>query len=42
MKVSRSVAHLNWKEGMAMEKEAQTPQVKTGKPKVPKEGMPKA
>ena len=42
VKVSRSVVHLNQKEGMAMEKGAQTPQVKTGKLKAPTEEMPKA
>ena len=42
VKVSRSATHLNWKEGMALEKGAQTPQVKVTKPKVPLEEMPKA
>ena len=42
VKASRSAAHLNQKEGMAMEKGAQTPEVKMAKPKAPQEGMPKA
>ena len=42
LKTSRSTANLKWKEGMAMEKGAQTPQVKMAKPKVPQEGMAKA
>ena len=42
VKTSGSTAHLNWKEGMAMEKGAQTPQVKMAKLKIPQEGMPKA
>ena len=40
-KESRKATHLNWKEGMAPEKGAQTPQVKVAKPKVPQGGMPK-
>ena len=42
VKISWSTAHLNWKKGMAMEKGAQTPQVKMAKPKVSQEGMAKA
>ena len=42
VKVSRSATHLNWKEGMAPEKGAQTPQVKVTEPKAFQEGMPKA
>ena len=42
VKASRSTANLNQKEGMPAEKGAQTPQVKTAKPKAPKEAMPKA
>ena len=40
-KASRSVAHLNQKEGTAMEKGAWTAQVKMAKLKVPQEGMTK-
>ena len=39
VRASRSAAQ---KEGTAMEKEAQTPQVKMAKLKAPQEGMPKA
>ena len=42
VKTSRSATHLNQKEGTALEKGAQTPQVKVAKQKVPQEGMPKA
>ena len=35
VRASRSAAHLNQKEGMAMEKGPQAPQVKMAKPKVP-------
>ena len=42
VRASRSAAHLNWKEGMAPERGAWTPQVKMAKLKVPQEGMPKA
>ena len=41
VKTSRSATHLNWKEGIVLEKGAQTPQVKVTKPKVPPEGTPK-
>ena len=41
VKESRTATHLNQKEGMALEKGAQAPQVKVAKPKVPQE-MPKA
>ena len=42
VKASRTATHLNWKEVMAPEKGAQTPQVKMAKPKVPQKGMHKA
>ena len=42
VKGSRSATHLNWKEGTAPEKGAQTPQGKVTEPKAPQEGMPKA
>ena len=42
VKASRMATHLNQKEGMALEKGVQTPQVKTAKSKAPQEGMPKA
>ena len=41
VKASKTATHLNQKEGMVLEKGAQTPQVKAAKPKVPQEGMPK-
>ena len=41
VKASKTATHLNQKEGMALEKGAQTPEVKMAKPKVPQEGMPK-
>ena len=41
VKSSRTATHLNQKEGLVLEKGAQTPQVKAAKPKVPQEGMPK-
>ena len=41
VKASRSATHLNWKEGMALEKGAWTPQVKVTKPKTPQEATPK-
>ena len=41
VKAFRTAIHLNWKEGMALEKGAQTPEVKVAKPKLPQEGMPK-
>ena len=42
VKASRSAAHLNQKEGIAPEKGAWAPPVKTTKLKVPQEGTPKA
>ena len=42
VKASRTATHLNQKEGTALEKGAQTPQVKMAKPKVPQKGLPKA
>ena len=42
VKASRSATHLNQKEGMVLEKGAQTPQVKVTKLKAPQEGTPKA
>ena len=42
VRASRSAAHLNQKEGTALEKGYQAPQVKAAKLKVPQEGMPKA
>ena len=41
VKASRSAFHLNQKEGTALEKGVQTPQVKMAKPKAPQEGVPK-
>ena len=41
VKTSRSVTHLNQKEGMTLEKGAQISQVKATKQKVPQEGTPK-
>ena len=38
VKASRSATHLNQKEGTALEKEVQTPEVKATKPKAPPEG----
>ena len=42
VKITRSATHLNWKEGMVLEKGAQAPQVTMAKPKAPQEGMPNA
>ena len=41
VKASRTANHLNQKEGMELEKDAQTPQGKVTKLKAPQEGMPK-
>ena len=41
VRTSGSATHLNQKEEMALEKGAQTPQIKVTKPKAPPEGMPK-
>ena len=42
VKASRSVAHLNWKEGMVPEKGTWAPPVNMTKLKAPQEWMPKA